>query len=256
MKLVDFFETGHTVNRILNWIKHYFIENGPDCKAIIGISGGKDSTVAAALLCKALGPDKVIAVKMPQGIQHDIEVANKVIEYLGITESYEINIGSACESIYRCIDEGYDFDNKISNNFVVSSNTPARVRMTILYAIAAERHGRVVNTCNKSEDYVGYSTKFGDSAGDFSILANYTVTEIKKIGEYLELPNEFIEKVPEDGLSGKTDEESLGFSYKELDEYLLSKITPDYETLKKIEQMHKRNIHKLEPMPTCPNYNY
>lgn len=256
MKLVDFFETGHTVDRILNWIKHYFIENGPDCKAIIGISGGKDSTVAAALLCKALGPDKVIAVKMPQGIQHDIEVANKVIEYLEITESYEINIGSACESIYRCIDEGYDFDNKISNNFVVSSNTPARVRMTILYAIAAERHGRVVNTCNKSEDYVGYSTKFGDNAGDFSILANYTVTEVKKIGEYLELPNEFIEKVPEDGLSGKTDEESLGFSYKELDEYLLSKITPDYETLKKIEQMHKRNIHKLEPMPTCPNYNY
>ena len=256
MKLVDFFETGHTVDRILNWIKHYFIENGPDCKAIIGISGGKDSTVAAALLCKALGPDKVIAVKMPQGIQHDIEVANKVIEYLGITRSYEINIGSACESIYRCIDEGYDEDHRISNNLAVSSNTPARVRMTILYAIAAAEHGRVVNTCNKSEDYVGYSTKFGDNAGDFSILANYTVTEVKKIGEYLELPNEFIEKVPEDGLSGKTDEESLGFSYKELDEYLLSKITPDYETLKKIEQMHKRNIHKLEPMPTCRNYNY
>lgn len=249
-----FFDASFAANNIIGWIRSYFLENGPDSPAVIGISGGKDSTVAAALLCRALGPDKVIAVKMPQGSQHDIEVSNQVIEYLGITRSYEINIGSACESIYRCIDEGYDEDHRISNNPAVSSNTPARVRMTILYAIAADTHGRVVNTCNRSEDYIGYSTKFGDSAGDFSILSNYTVREVKEIGYSIGLPKEFLEKAPEDGLSGLTDEDNLGFSYDQLDNYLIDKIIPDYETYKNIETRHKRNLHKIRQMPSCAHY--
>lgn len=239
----------NTVTKIIDWIKEYFIKNGPECKAVIGISGGKDSTVAAALLCKALGPNRVIAVQMPQGFQYDIDVSNEVIDYLEITEHYNINIGSACQEIFLSL------PNDIRIQPQVTSNVPARVRMNILYAIAASRHGRVVNTCNRSEDYVGYSTKFGDAAGDFSILSNYTATEVKEIGIELELPKNFIEKPPEDGLSGLTDEENLGFSYDVLDNFLLNGITPPYEIYKNIEQRHKRNLHKISPMPTCPFFS-
>ena len=239
----------NTVTKIIDWIKEYFIKNGPECKAVIGISGGKDSTVAAALLCKALGPNRVIAVQMPQGFQYDIDVSNEVIDYLEITEHYNINIGSACQEIFLSL------PNDIRIQPQVTSNVPARVRMNILYAIAASRHGRVVNTCNRSEDYVGYSTKFGDAAGDFSILSNYTATEVKEIGIALGLPKNFIEKPPEDGLSGLTDEENLGFSYDVLDNFLLNGITPPYEIYKNIEQRHKRNLHKISPMPTCPFFS-
>lgn len=239
----------NTVTKIIDWIKEYFIKNGPECKAVIGISGGKDSTVAAALLCKALGPNRVIAVQMPQGFQYDIDVSNEVIDYLEITEHYNINIGSACQEIFLSL------PNDIRIQPQVTSNVPARVRMNILYAIAASRHGRVVNTCNRSEDYVGYSTKFGDAAGDFSILSNYTATEVKEIGIELGLPKNFIEKPPEDGLSGLTDEENLGFSYDVLDNFLLNGITPPYEIYKNIEQRHKRNLHKISPMQTCPFFS-
>lgn len=239
----------NTVTKIIDWIKEYFIKNGPECKAVIGISGGKDSTVAAALLCKALGPNRVIAVQMPQGFQHDIDISNEVINYLKITEHYNINIGQACQEIFLSL------PNDIRVQPQVTSNVPARVRMNILYAIAAGCHGRVVNTCNKSEDYVGYSTKFGDAAGDFSILSNYTATEVKEIGIELGLPKNFIEKPPEDGLSGLTDEENLGFSYDVLDNFLLNGITPPYEIYKNIEQRHKRNLHKISPMPTCPFFS-
>ena len=239
----------NTVTKIIDWIKEYFIKNGPECKAVIGISGGKDSTVAAALLCKALGPNRVIAVQMPQGFQYDIDVSNEVIDYLEITEHYNINIGSSCQEIFLSL------PNDIRIQPQVTSNVPARVRMNILYAIAASRHGRVVNTCNRSEDYVGYSTKFGDAAGDFSILSNYTATEVKEIGIELGWPKNFIEKPPEDVLSGLTDEENLGFSYDVLDNFLLNGITPPYEIYKNIEQRHKRNLHKISPMPTCPFFS-
>lgn len=241
------------INNITNWIKDYFVNNGPDCKAIVGISGGKDSTVTAALLVKALGKDRVIGVKMPQGNQHDINVANEVIDYLGI-RSYEINIGDVCESLYHAIDEGYDFDSTVKNNPQVTSNSPARIRMTVLYAIAALEHGRVANTCNKSEDFIGYSTKFGDAAGDFSVLSEYTVSEVRQIGEALGIPDEFIFKEPEDGLSGKTDEDNLGFTYDELDNFLLRGDYPSYDVYKSIEERHKRNLHKVKPMPSCPRY--
>lgn len=243
----------NVITNITNWIKDYFVNNGPDCKAIIGISGGKDSTVTAALLVKALGKNRVIGVKMPQGNQHDIDVANKVIDYLGI-RSYEINIGDVCESLYHAIDEGYDFDSTVKNNPQVTSNSPARVRMTVLYAIAALEHGRVANTCNRSEDFIGYSTKFGDAAGDFSVLSEYTVSEVRQIGKALGIPNEFIFKAPEDGLSGKTDEDNLGFTYGELDHFLLRGHYPSYDVYKNIEERHKCNLHKINPMPSCPRY--
>ena len=133
---------------------------------------------------------------------------------------------------------------------VYYSNTPARIRMTTLYGVAAIiGDARVVNTCNRSEDYVGYSTKFGDSAGDFSPLMTLTVREVKLLGYQLGLPMEFIEKKPEDGLSGKTDEDNLGFTYNTLDDYLLHNIKPEPAILENIERRHRNNLHKLEPMP-------
>ena len=241
---------------IVNWIKDYFIKNGPDSKAIIGISGGKDSTVAAALCVKALGADKVIGILMPQGIQADIKDARRVCEFLGI-RSYEINIGSACNALYSAIDTGYDYDHNIEKNKVVSTNLPARVRMTTLYAMAAELGGRVCNTCNRSENYVGYSTKYGDHAGDFAPLEEYTVREILEIGDALELPHDLVYKTPSDGMCGSSDEENLGFSYELLDAYILDGVIPEYEALKKIEQAHNRNLHKIHSVhiPHCCKLN-
>lgn len=234
------------VEKIINWIHDYFLQNGEDCKAVIGISGGKDSTVCAALLVRALGPDRVIAVKMPCGHQHDIDVANEVIAYLGITESYHIDIAPACEATELSLPA------EIRDLPQVYTNIPPRERMKVLYAIAAAKHGRVVNTCNRSEDYVGYSTKFGDTAGDFAILSQYTVKEVLEIGRQLGLPDHLIYKVPEDGLSNKTDEDNLGFSYETLDTLLLEGTHPDYETYKNIQTRHNRNAHKLRQMPHCP----
>ena len=121
--------------------------------------------------------------------------------------------------------------------------------MTTLYAIAGAVGGRVVNNCNLSESYVGYSTKFGDGAGDFGLLRNLTVTEVKAIGYELGLPAEFIEKVPVDGLQPKTDEDNLGFTYVVLDRYIREGICDDAETLLKIKAMHAISRHKVEAMP-------
>ena len=237
------------IEHITNWIKEYFVANGPEAKAVIGISGGKDSTVAAALLVRALGPERVIGVMMPQDVQRDIDDSRKVCEVLGIS-SYEIDIGPACRALYRSMDEGIDFDHKVENVSAISSNTPARMRMTTLYAVAALVHGRVANTCNWSEDFVGYSTKYGDAAGDFGILCHYAVREVIKMGEILSqemnIPIELIIKTPSDGMCGKTDEDNLGFTYKTLDSMLLDGVIPDYETYRNIMIRYKRNIHKTD----------
>lgn len=248
------FTIAEECEHIVDWIKEYFVKNGPDSKAIIGISGGKDSTVAAALCVKALGPDRVIGILMPEGRQDDIEDSKKVCELLGI-RSYEINISSACCALYRAIDEGYDYDHRITSNTAVTTNLPARIRMTTLYAIAAKEGGRVCNTCNRSENYIGYSTKYGDHAGDFSPLGHYTVRELLAIGDALGLPYDLVHKTPSDGMCGSSDEANLGFTYEELDTYLLEDIAPKYESLKLIEQAHARNIHKMINIPTCNPLN-
>lgn len=236
------------VDKIIDWIKKYFVNNGPDCKAVIGISGGKDSTIAAALLVRALGRDNVVAVKMPQGVQKDIQISNEVIRHLGITNVYEIDIGPVCEATLLSLPA------EMRALPQVYTNIPPRERMKVLYAIAAGVHGRVVNTSNASERYVGYCTKFGDTAGDFAPLANYYVEEILEIGRALQLPSHLIYKTPEDGLSGKTDAENLGFSYAELDNYLIRRVTPQYPIYKNIEERHKRNRHKCDRLPTCPRF--
>lgn len=233
--------------RVIEWTRNYLNSFGGKTKAVIGISGGKDSTIAAKICVEAVGTDRVIGVRMPQHTQHDIDVSKKVCEYLGI-KSYEINIGSTCDALKEEIEKETGLDT--SKYPVYYSNTPARVRMMTLYGVAAlVGDSRVVNTCNLSEDYVGYSTKFGDSAGDFSVLSKLTVKEVKELGYELGIPSEFIEKKPEDGLSGKTDEDNLGFTYETLDNYLLNGVKPDADILENIERRHRNNLHKLEPMP-------
>lgn len=235
------------IQHIVDEIKKYFVKNGNEnTKAVIGISGGKDSTIAAALLVRALGRNRVIGVMMPQGKQSDIADSIEVCKILGIPH-FTVNIGSACSALYGAIDEGYDYDRCCHNNPAVATNVPARMRMNTLYAIAAMVGGRVINTGNASELYVGYTTKYGDLAGDFAILKDYYVREILEIGDNLdEIPAHLIHKAPGDGMSGKTDEDNMGFSYDVLDAYLLDEVLPEYETLRKIEERHIRNIHKRD----------
>ena len=242
---------GETIvkERIIKWIRDYFDENGKDCNAVIGISGGKDSSVCAALLVEALGKDRVIGVLMPQGTQHDIDVSEALVSHLGI-KYFVVNIGEVCESFMRAISESGIPETELRANKVYYSNTPARARMTVLYGISALYNGRVVNTCNKSEDFVGYYTKFGDSAGDFCPLGDLVVREVKALGYELGLPQKFIEKIPEDGLSGKTDEDNLGFTYAVLDKYIETGEIADIAVKQKIDAMHKANLHKISPMPT------
>lgn len=250
------FTVEEEIQNIVDWIKKYFVENGPNSKAIIGISGGKDSTIAAALCVKALGADRVVGVLMPHGKQEDIEDARRVCKILDI-QSVEINIGETCLCLYEAINTGCDDENSVSANKTVTTNLPARIRMTTLYAIAAKEGGRVCNTCNRSENYVGYSTKYGDHAGDFSPLEEYTVREVLEIGDALGLPYDLVHKTPSDGMCGSSDEEKLGFTYATLDAFLLDGIVPDYETTKLINRAHERNIHKIYTIqiPHCRRLN-
>lgn len=238
---------------LVQWIRDWFEENGPDCNAVIGISGGKDSSIVAALCVEALGADRVIGVMMPNGAQHDINDSKDIISYLGI-RSLEINIlssglyiiGNLVDSAYNNRDDFPDFS--LSNQTRI--NLPPRLRMTTLYAVAQSVNGRVSNNCNLSEDYVGYSTRWGDGVGDFAPLANLTVTEVKEIGYELGLPVEFIEKVPSDGLCDKTDEDNLGFSYDTLDSYIRTGICNDREAKERIDYLHNKNLFKMQPIPT------
>ena len=238
------FDPAKQVLEIENFIKDYFVQNGTSTtKAVIGISGGKDSTVAAALLVRALGPSRVVGVLMPQGKQKDIEDARQVCKILGIP-SYEINIESACDALYAAIDESYAYDHCVKNNTMITTNTPARIRMTTLYTIAAAVGGRVCNTGNASEAFIGYTTKYGDLAGDFALLKNLTVREVYAIGDYLELPMFLVHKHPADGMSGKTDEDNTGIPYDAIDDYLLNDVYPEQMIYEKMMAAHKRNLHK------------
>jgi NAD+ synthase len=226
------------------FIKNYFVENGnPGTKAVIGISGGKDSTVAAALLVGALGPERVVGVLMPCGKQADIDDSREVCELLGIT-AYEIDIGPACSALYSAIDEGYDYDHCCHNNSAVATNTPSRIRMATLYAIAAMVGGRVCNTGNRSEAFIGYTTKYGDLAGDFALLKGLTVREILEIGDVIDLPHHLVHKLPADGMSGKTDEDNTGIPYSAIDDYLLENVVPEMSIFEKMMYKHKINEHK------------
>ncbi len=236
------FDAKHATEQCINWIKDWFEHNGKGCNAVLGISGGKDSSVVAALCAKALGNDRVIGVLMPKGEQFDIDYSIELCKFLSI-KYFTVNIGEAVESIYKAIGNSFEITNQ------TRFNLPPRIRMSVVYAVAQSNNGRVANTCNLSEDWVGYSTRYGDSVGDFSPLSCFTVAEVKAIGRELGLPEKFVEKPPIDGLCGKTDEDNLGFTYATLDAYIREGIEPDAETKNRIDTMHKNNLFKLSYMP-------
>ncbi len=229
-------------NECVQWIRDFFEENGKGCNAVVGISGGKDSSIAAALCVEALGRDRVIGVLMPCGVQHDIDMAQLLVDHLGI-KHYVVNIKDALDGLMSALpaDMGVSEQTRININ--------PRLRMTTLYAVSQSNNGRVVNTCNLSEDWVGYSTRYGDAAGDFSPMCNLTVTEVKEIGRLLGLPDVLVDKVPIDGLCGKTDVENLGFTYAELDVYIRTGYIADEEKKALIDRKHKMNLFKLQLMP-------
>ncbi len=226
----------------VNWIREFFKNNGNGCNAVVGISGGKDSSVVAALCVEALGKDRVIGVLMPNGVQHDIDCAKALVEHLGI-KHYVVNVKDAVQGILNNLPKELSVTDQTRNNI------PPRVRMTTLYAVSQSCNGRVANTCNLSEDWVGYSTRYGDSVGDFSPLSRLTVNEVKQIGYELNLPRELVDKTPIDGLCGKTDEDNLGFTYAVLDKYIRSGEIENKETKELIDRKHKANLFKLELMP-------
>lgn len=181
---------------------------------------------------------------MPCGEQADIEDSKRIVEHLGI-RSYLVNIQSPVDSIL------FRLRIKMDVSEQTKTNLPARIRMATLYAVAQSlsNGGRVANTCNRSEDFVGYSTKFGDSAGDFSPLANLMVHEVIQIGYELGIPVDLVDKVPSDGLCGKTDEDNLGFTYAQLDNYISKGTSGSMDIDKRISDLHAHNLHKLTPMP-------
>ena len=235
------FDAAKVKDECVQWIRDFFKENGPDCNAVLGISGGKDSSIAAALCVEALGKDRVIGVLMPCGEQHDIDMAYMLVNHLDI-KHYVVNIKDAIDGLKGSMPL------ELSTQSI--TNMPPRIRMTTLYAVSQSCNGRVVNTCNLSEDWVGYSTRYGDAAGDFSPLCNLTVQEVKEIGRLLNLPDVLVDKVPIDGLCGKTDEDNLGFTYAELDRYIRTGEIEDMAKKERIDMLHKRNLFKLQLMPS------
>lgn len=246
------------------WIQDWFDKNGKDCKAVIGISGGKDSSVVAALCVKALGKDRVFGVLMPNGNQTDIVDSRTLCNHLGI-EYIVVNIKDAVTGVLNNIEEGLKRNRGIAMisgatdylDFDISEQTkinlPARIRMATLYAISQSVNGRVANTCNLSETMISWETRWGDAVGDFSPLANLTVKEVIEIGEFLGLPISLTRKVPSDGLCGKTDEESFGFTYKELDQYIRMGQISDLEHKKIIDERVKKYRFKREQIPCFEN---
>lgn len=232
-------------DRIVAWIRDWFEQNGKGCNAVIGISGGTDSSVVAALCVEALGKDRVFGVLMPQNTQSDIGFAHNLCNCLGI-KNCVVDIGSTVDNLLNVIWVRSGI--KISEQTEI--NLPPRIRMATLYAVSQTVNGRVANTCNLSEDWVGYSTRYGDSVGDFSPLSNITKTEVKEIGKALGLPDELVYKVPSDGLCGKTDEDNLGFTYDVLDKYIRTGEIEDMNTKAKIDSMHEKNLFKLQLMPS------
>ena len=230
-------------DQCVNWIRNWFANNGQNCNAVIGISGGKDSSVAAALLVEALGKDRVYGVLMPNGVQSDIADAEELVKHLDINYTI-VNIGDTVNTLRRELRQ-----RSVWMTDQARINLSPRIRMATLYAVAQSLSGRVCNTCNLSEDWIGFSTLFGDAVGDFSPLAKLTSEEVIEIGRYLGLPEYLIIKPPADGLTGKSDEDNFGFTYAVLNKYIRTGVCEDEAVRLKIDEMHARNLFKMRFAP-------
>ena len=236
------FDAKKVKNEIVEWIRNWFEQNGKDCMAVVGISGGKDSSVVAALCVEALGKDRVIGVLMPQGEQSDIEYSKMLVDFLDITR-ITCNIEGAVNEVLE------SFEGVVSPTPQTTTNLPARIRMATLYAISQSVNGRVANTCNLSETLLSWETRWGDAVGDFAPISDLTVEEVKAIGYELGLPNELIEKIPSDGLCGSTDEDALGFKYSVMDRYIRTGEIDDKDIKKKIDNRVEKYRFKRMPIP-------
>ena len=240
------FDVKKITEEVTEWIQKWIEANGnSQTKVIVGVSGGKDSSVVSALLVHALGKDRVIGVMMPNGEQKDISDSQTLVNHLGI-KNYTVNIAKAYEGICSAFkDAGASKEEDEGFSAVFRTNTPARLRMTTLYGIAAQiGNCRVVNTCNLSEDLVGYSTFYGDAAGDFAPINKLTTEEVVAIGDFLGLPDSLTHKAPSDGMCGKTDEDNLGFTYHEVNE--LARKNTKGENADKILAKYKANLFKVK----------
>lgn len=244
------FNAERTKNELVSWIRTWFHNNGKGCNAVLGISGGKDSTIAAALCVEALGKDRVIGVLLPNGEQADIMDSYEVCDILGI-RSYVMDISEGVNATYKQMQKcGLEITQQ------VRENTPPMERTKCIRSVCRSQNGRMVNTCNYSEDFIGYFTIGGDGDGDFAPLGGLTKTEVVSIGYCLGLPTNLIEKAPSDGLCGKTDEDNFGFSYKDLDAYITEGTCGNSITDTKIKAKHDANAFKLKPIPTFkPNFH-
>ena len=243
------FDAVKAKNDCVAWIRDWFENNGKGCNAVIGISGGKDSSVIAALCVEALGKNRVIGVLMPDGEQADMNDSIALVNHLDI--KYIIaNISDAVCGVKASIRDQLEreFNKNISAQTVI--NLAPRIRMATLYAVSQSVNGRVACTDNLSESYIGYSTRWGDNVGDFCPLAKLTSDEVIAVGDACGLPYELTHKTPSDGLCGKTDEDNFGFTYATLNRYIKTGVCEDEEVKAKIDAMHKKNMFKLMPMPT------
>lgn len=225
---------------IVKWIQDWFKENGPDCKAVIGISGGKDSSIVAALCVEALGKERVLGVMMPNGKESQDKDSLKLITHLGI-DAMTVAIDTAYTSITNAI--------KVQSNITTQAlvNLSPRLRMATLYAVSQSVNGRVANTCNLSESYIGWETRWGDAVGDFAPLAGLTCSEVIALGKELDLPEDLVEKTPSDGLCGRSDEEAFGFSYDEIDRWIRLGVKGEHHAA--IINLHNKNRFKKLDLP-------
>ena len=215
---MDYFNAEQTRNDLVNWIKDWFDKNGRGCKAVIGISGGKDSTIAAGLTARAIGKERVLGVLMPNGVQKDIGDSIAVCNSLGI-KYIVVNINAGYKGIAdNALTALKDYDDYTQLSDQTLVNLAPRLRMATLYAVSQTIGGRVVNTSNLSEFLTGYFTRWGDECGDFKPFIQLTKNEVVAIGLTMpEIPRYLVEKTPSDGLSGQSDEDRLGFTYEQLD---------------------------------------
>ncbi len=241
------FDVKKETNNIINFIKNYYKENNLK-GVVLGISGGKDSAIVAALFSEAIGPENVLGVTLPcHSEKTDKSDAIKVAEKYGF-ELINLDLTNVFDEFQNEVYKLGNFTEKELKNSTI--NLKPRLRMSSVYYLAAlysELKGGtyiVAGTSNKCELFVGYFTKGGDSTHDISVINDYTVDEVIKIGEYLEVPNEVLYKTPSDGLSNQTDEDKLGVKYKDIAKYMNNEEL-DEETKKKIEKLHKNASHKF-----------
>ncbi|GCD11699.1 NAD(+) synthase [Clostridium tagluense] len=237
------FNVAMETKKVIEWIQVYFKNNKSAKGAILGISGGKDSTVVSALLVEALGKDRVYGVLLPNGVQKDISDSLKVVKDLDIKYSI-VNIA---DSFNGLVDNIQEFQYLSDQSLI---NIAPRIRMATLYAIGQTLGYRVCGTGNKSESYVGYTTKFGDSSSDFNPISDFDTEEVIAIGDYLGISHNLVHKIPSDGLCAKSDEENLGFTYHQLNEYMDNGTCGDKKIDMDIFWKHEASLHKFNPIPT------